>query len=127
MTMRINWGPVRAQLLERCGGYCEVSAQPLDPDTFDVHHRRLKGMGGTSRADVHDLDNLLALAPFVHNLSPDSVHGAPAWSRPRGYLLSKNVNHPGSHPVLLQGERWVLLTKSGRYAPLPAGVTPGRV
>lgn len=115
-----DWQRVRGQLIARSGGLCEVSGQPLDPDTFDVHHRRNKGMGGTSRPDVHDLDNLLALLPFVHNLSPDSVHGNPAWSRPRGYLLRKDTEHPGMVPVLIHGRRWVLLGKDGRYHPLPA-------
>lgn len=119
-----DWAGIRETLLERCDGRCEVSGQPLDPHTFDVHHRRNKGMGGTSRPDVHDLDNLLALAPFVHNLSPDSVHGNPAWSRPRGYLLRKDTERPGDYPVLLLGRTWVLLGKSGRYHPLPAGMTP---
>lgn len=81
-------------------------------------------MGGTRRSDVHDLDNLLALAPFVHNLSPDSVHGNPAWSRPRGYLLRKDTANPGMVPVWLLGCRWVLLGKDGQYYRLPGENPP---
>lgn len=113
----------RLPLWERCGGRCEVSGRPLDFDTFDMHHRRNKGMGGTSRSGVHELWNLLALHPQVHNGGPQSVHGRRQWSQDRGYLVPK---HTPDHvtalwPVWLQGRRWVLLpTAPGRpYWPLP--------
>jgi hypothetical protein len=113
-----DWAKIRADLWERCKGLCEVSGQPLDPDTFDAHHRRNKGMGGTSRLDTDTLPNLLALLPFVHNLSPDSVHGAPAASRAHGYLIGKDENRPDLVPVLLHGRRWVLLGQTGGYIDL---------
>lgn len=87
-----------------------------------MHHRRPGGHGGTVRPGQHDVTNLLALLPEVHNLRPDSVHGAPAWSRPRGYLISNSHPDPALVPVLLHGGRWVLLTRDGGYRDVPERV-----
>lgn len=112
---RPNWTLIREQLWERSGGRCEVSGQPLRLADFDAHHRRNKGMGGTSRPDVHDVDNLLALSPVIHNGGPQSVHGRRRWSEARGYLIPKHRSDPGMQPVWLFGQRWVLLGKDGQY------------
>lgn len=115
----------RMPLWERCGGRCEVSGAHLDYDTFDMHHRRNKGMGGTSRPDVDELWNLLALDPNIHNGGPMSVHGRRAWSEDRGYLVPKHVDEVVLWPVLLQGllperfQRWVLLGGEGGYWTVP--------
>lgn len=112
---RVNWGQIREQLWDRCGGVCEVSGLTLDPDTFDAHHRRPKGMGGTSRPDRDWLTNLLALDPLVHNGGPQSVHGNPDWSRPLGYLVYKDEPWAGNVPVRIKDGPWVLLGRDGRY------------
>ena len=120
----------REPLWERCGGLCEVSGRPLDFDTFDMHHRRNKGMGGTDRPDVDELWNLLALHPDVHNGGPQSVHGRRQWSEARGYLVPKHVNEVILWPVYLHGlmpahvQRWVLLAGVPRYYNLPSGHVP---
>lgn len=114
-----NMTKIRPLLWERCGGRCEVSGLALDYDTFDAHHRRPKGMGGSALADRDSVQNLLALDPAVHNPGPRSVHGNPTWSRPRGYLLRKHRDPLGA-PVLLRGQRWVLLGRDGRYYGLTA-------
>lgn len=106
---RANWKTIRAQLLERSNGFCEVSGIPLDPDSFDAHHRRNKGMGGTGRLDTDTLPNLLALDPVVHNLGPNSVHGRRTWSDAKGYLVPKHVNDAGLVAVWLRQSRWVWL------------------
>lgn len=109
----------REPLWRRCGGLCEVSGRPLDYDTFDMHHRRNKGMGGTRRPDVDELWNLLALDPQVHNGGPGSVHGRREWSHLRGYLVPKaTAEHElAQWPVIVRG-RWVILGLTGYY-PLP--------
>lgn len=113
--MSTNWKLIREQLWERCHGHCEVSGLPLAPDTFDAHHRRNKGMGGTSRLDVDALSNLLALDPIVHNGGPKSVHGRRQWSESLGYLVPKHAEHPGMYRVRIRGRRWVLLGDDGQY------------
>lgn len=106
-----NWARIRGQLWERCAGRCEISGRPLDFETFDAHHRRLKGMGGTYRPLTDALCNLLALDPEVHNGAPWSVHQRSSWSRPRGYLLSAHVEDDAmaATPVLYRGREWVIL------------------
>jgi hypothetical protein len=121
-----DWTWLRGRLWERSGGLCEVSGRPLDPETFDAHHRRQKGMGGTSRPDRDWLTNLLATDPQVHNGGPQSVHGNPRWSRSNGYLVRKNVQWAGGVPVLIRG-RWVLLGDQGGMIDIrdiPAGLRP---
>lgn len=88
----------------------------LDWETFDVHHRVNKGMGGTSRPWRDAFTNLLALDPIVHNGGPGSVHGRRPWAEMRGYLLPKLIAWPpASMPVWLHGVRWVFLTENGTY------------
>lgn len=115
---RADWADLREKLWMRSGGRCEVSGIPLDPLSWDAHHRRNKGMGGTYRENTDTLPNLLVTHPLVHNLRPDSVHGNPAWSAPLGYLLSKNIERPELVPVKLHGRAWVLLTADGGYLAL---------
>lgn len=119
-----NWTRLREQLWTRCDGFCEVSGVPLDPDTFDAHHRRPKGMGGTRRADRDWLSNLLATDPVIHNGGPQSVHGRRDWSEPRGYLLPQNTQWASSVPVLIRGRFWFMLgddVTEGGYYPAPPG------
>lgn len=120
MAPRIDWGPIRELLWKRSGGRCEVSGRPLDPETFDVHHRRNKGMGGTSRPDRDAVWNLLALDPVIHNGGPQSVHGRRKWAQDRGFLIPKNVNRIRLWPVKLHDTTWVLLRPDGEYHYFPA-------
>jgi hypothetical protein len=121
VTPRPNWTRIRDLLWERAEGRCEVSGRTLDRDTFDVHHRLNKGMGGTTRWFRDDPTNLLALDPAVHNGSPASVHGSRPWSEMRGYLLPKLLAWPPDvMPVYLHGVRWVFLSSDGLYVPTPA-------
>lgn len=118
---RPNWTKIREALWARCGGHCEVSGRSLDPETFDAHHRRLKGMGGTTREDRDALFNLLALDPQVHNGGPASVHGRggyDGWSMTNGFIVPKHDNRPDLVPVLLHTGQLVQLTAAGGYRPI---------
>jgi len=112
-----NWTDLRKALWERSQGLCEVSGRPLYREGFDAHHRRNKGMGGTSRLDTDTLPNLLALDPMIHNGGPRSVHGARISSDRFGWLVPKNINSVSSRPVLLatsmKVRRWALLGDKG--------------
>lgn len=116
-----NWTILRAALWTRSKGRCEITGAPLDPDTFDAHHRRNKGMGGTVREDRDWLSNLLALDPAVHNGGPRSVHARRAWSQQRGYLLPKNTTWASMVPCLILGRFWLMLGDDGQYYPSPCG------
>jgi hypothetical protein len=113
-------GKLREAAWARSGGRCEASGRPL-PTRWDLHHRRPKGMGGTSRPDTDTLPNVLALHPDVHNLKPDSVHMLRSWSEPRGYLLPQSEDHPELVPVLVHGATWAVLA-GDTYAPVPQGI-----
>jgi hypothetical protein len=115
-----NWREITELLWIRSEGFCEVSGRALDRDTFDRHHRRLKGMGGTYRPLTDSPCNLLALDPEVHNGAPWSVHQLPSWSRPRGYLLSAHVDDEAMAitPVLYRGKNWVILDAEGDFGVL---------
>ena len=111
----------REAVWERARGRCEITGLPLDPERWECHHRRNKGMGGTDRANVDNLSNLLALTPAIHNGGRYSVHGNRPWAERHGYLIPKRVAEPGMWPVTLRGVHRVLLGDDGRYYPLPAG------
>jgi hypothetical protein len=117
---------LRKALWERSAGYCEVSGIALDPDTFDAHHRRNKGMGGTTRPDRDSLQNLIAVDPAVHNAAGPgarSIHGSKTWSQPRGYLLWQTQG-PLLTPMHYREKQWVLLTADGDFIEVdePEGV-----
>lgn len=116
-TPRVDWADLREKLWERSRGRCEVSGIPLDRDTFDAHHRRNKGMGGTTRPDRDAIWNLLALDPTVHNGGPRSVHGRRAWSESRGFLVPKGVGNVQVWPIFWHLKLWVYLTPEGGYRP----------
>lgn len=116
---------LREAAYQRAGGRCEVSGIPLDIDTFDLHHRRPKGMGGTLRPDTDTLGNVLALHPDVHNGGPSSVHGRRGWSEERGYLLPQREALAARWPVWLHGQRWVILGAAGGYITLGHASPPG--
>ena len=120
-----NWPKIRQALWVRSKGNCEISGIPLDADAFDVHHRRPKGMGGTSKPDRDWLSNLLALDPAIHNGGPRSVHGRRSWAEPRGYLLPKGTPWASLVPCLILGRFWLMLGDDGQYHPAPyGGVVP---
>lgn len=121
---RANWEALRITLWSRSGGRCEVSGRPLDFDTFDAHHRRPKGMGGTYRPDTDTVPNLLALHPEVHNGGPGSVHADRGRSELAGWLLPKDTATPRIFPVWHWTRVWVLLTESGGYVMLPPTRNP---
>lgn len=119
---RADWKTLREQAFARCHGQCEVSGRLLDFDTFDLHHRRNKGMGGTSRPDTDTLPNLLALDPIVHNGGPDSVHADRGRSELYGWLIPK-LSTEALHmvPVLVRGPagwQWCLLGQDGQRWPI---------
>lgn len=112
---------LRGAAWDRAGGRCEITGVWLgerDSDEWALHHRRVKGMGGSSRDDTHVLSNVLALSHAAHNLGPrPAVHLDVAWARERGYLVGQH-QHPRLVPVLLRGRARVLLTDDGGYVPL---------
>lgn len=115
---------LRRAAYEREGGRCFVTGVPLgdvDGGTWEMHHRLAGQMGGTT-LDRDTLPNVIALHRHVHNLGGSgrlSVHGSPAWSRPRGWLLSAARRQvPARVPALHHELGWVFLLEQGGYEAL---------
>jgi hypothetical protein len=116
-----EWDVVRALLLLRCGGRCEVTGDALHTGRWSVHHRRPRGMGGTDRPDVHSLANLLAV-------TGDGTRGVHGWiesnrddARALGWLVDRTaVRDVTDTPVVLYSGRRVLLAPTqGAYLDAP--------
>ena len=101
-------GDLRERLWERCGGYCEVTGEPLG-DSWAMHHRKLRKHGGPDC-----LSNLLAVTHQAHNLGTDAIHLHPRRSYDHGWLVQSFAN-PALTPVAISGRGLVYLTESGEY------------
>lgn len=94
----------------RAGGRCDCCGAPLDPDTWDAHHRKLRKQGGED-----SLENLVALRHDHHML----VHAHRADAGARG-LIVPPWEDPALVPVrrgngrlyLPAGRRWQLVTET---------------
>lgn len=106
---------LRERLYERCRGYCEKCGWPLGTN-WAMHHRVLQ-----SRVD--DIRNVLALGHDCHNGKRGSVHLSPINAIYAGYIVRQPegtddlaiVTAAASTPVLLHGNKWVLLTEQSTY------------
>jgi 5-methylcytosine-specific restriction endonuclease McrA len=85
---------------ERCGGTGSV---------WHFHHRRPRGMGGTSRADSGNTANALLLHPSCH----EWVERNRAAAYDMGYLVDQQSDPCGTRVKLWDG--WVILTDTGTY------------
>lgn len=113
---------VRAAVLARAGGCCEVCRARLHHEdtgwvaAHSVHHRRPRGAGGSSRADTNTPANLLLLCGSA------TTAGCHQWvesNRTRaldlGLLLTQG-QHPAEVPVHLDPDGPpVMLTVDGTY------------
>jgi hypothetical protein len=117
----VDWEQVRHFLVVRSGGRCEARTpwcfglagriEHLPRSRVSIHHRRPRGMGGTGRADVHSLANLLLICG-------DGVQGCHGFlerfrevAEARGYLVAKEGRRsdPAEVPVTLPSGRRVFL------------------
>lgn len=99
----------RQVVVARAEGHCERCGVW---GATDAHHRRPKGLGGSKRADRHNVENLLLLCRDCHSWA----HGKPTESRPVGYLVPRSSGaDPAAVPVhLFHG--LMLLMADGTYA-----------
>lgn len=76
----MNWDTARKQALARDEYTCRRCLRPA----ADVHHRRVKGMGGTSDAEISfGLANLISACRECH----EHIHAHPAESYELGWLV----------------------------------------
>lgn len=120
---RRDTGPaaaVRDRVTDRSGGACEVCGKLLYDRAnggwvaaHSFHHRRPRGMGGTSRADANTPANLLLLC----GTGTTGCHGLIEANRgdalASGALLLQTAD-PTTVPVALAAG-WAYLTEDGSY------------
>jgi 5-methylcytosine-specific restriction protein A len=99
----------RKLIREREDARCAICRRPMT----DIHHRLRKGMGGTSRADIHLPSNLVGLCRTHHGL----VHAKPAPAVLGGWIVPTSVE-PGLFPIWMQSSQyaypgWFLLEDDG--------------
>jgi hypothetical protein len=88
--MAARWDRVRRSILERDDGTCVR----CHCEACDVHHRRLKKIGGTSDEEVkYGLANLVSLCRGCH----EHVHAHPAESYDCGFMV-----HSWDDPELIK-------------------------
>lgn len=116
MTARMTDDQAQA-VKERAGGVCQ---RCWGHSGQEIHHRQGKGMGGTSKPDVHAAYNLVFLCRPCHS----GLHLAVGDERDAaildGFLVSRYDN-PAEVPVLWAAGGWlsrrfVLLTADGGVA-----------
>lgn len=129
-TAQQRWRETGHMLACRSGGRCEGCGQLIAAGIREpsIHHRQARGLGGTSRPQVHDLCNLLLLcAGFSRRLA--GVLGCHGMTEAhendpvaRGLLVPHPAD-PAQVPVVLASGRRVLLAADGPfYLPPPDGV-----
>jgi hypothetical protein len=123
---RRDTGPTRAQravVLNRADGCCEICGREVMlvggrvVRPYSIHHRRPRGMGGTSRPEINSPANLLLLCGDA--TTPGGCHTRVEANRSlayeNGWLVRASAD-PATVPVLLEGSDWHLLTDDGQRA-----------
>lgn len=101
---------VKTDLATRAGGRCEVCGIRLTGD-WSRHHRLPRRMGGTRRADVNELANLLLICGTATTGCHGRIESNREWAYVNGYLLPADAT-PDQSPVVYRGHL-VLLADDG--------------
>lgn len=108
---------VRGDPMTRTGPDCFTRQQVRDRDQTcvicdeqgeQIHHRRPRGLGGTSRPNANSPANLILLCSGCHRL----VESLRKEALDRGLLLPQSVEEPSAAPLVWHG-RTVLLHDDG--------------
>jgi hypothetical protein len=87
---------IRKAALERDHGHCIACG---DDRALHVHHRRIKGMGGDSRAHTDCLCNAATLCHLCHLF----VHAQRREAEAQGFIVPRRTKLPGSISVMVHG------------------------
>lgn len=136
-TSAEQWRMVQHLLACRCGSRCECCGRPfsLGKREPSIHHRRNRGMGGTTRPTVRDLPELTLICAGLSRRLAGTLgcHGwigaQPTLAEQRGLLVPKDTD-PATVALVLHSGRRVLLAADGPfYLPAPgppyAAAVPG--
>jgi len=116
---RASTGPgeeTQMLLFHRAGARCELCATDLSAGApSSKHHRRPRGMGGSSTTWINDVSNLLLLCGTGTTGCHGRIESHRTAAYDAGWLLRTGFN-PWEVPVVLHGHRTVYLTRDGQYA-----------
>jgi 5-methylcytosine-specific restriction protein A len=97
---------VRALIVARSKGVCDICG--TRPTSYQIHHRRPRGMGGSLQSMVGGAANGLLLHPNCH----EGVERNRKRAYERGWLL-RNDQVPSLAPVRLWSGWWLLQDDGG--------------
>jgi hypothetical protein len=100
---------VRDLLMQRADGRCERCGTPMS--SFQIHHRRPRGMGGSRLPDTGGASNGLVLHPHCHLWI--ETHRKAAASL--GFLVGQGRQTESAEVRMSDG--WFLLTADGQRMP----------
>ena len=109
-------------ILTRSEGACEIMSRVCVTTATDIHHRRPRGMGGTSRLETNLASNGIALCRRCHMY----VESERDWARNKGFLISQHVD-PEFAPIHWRLAQWCLLKADGTREILEKEDTTGRL
>lgn len=104
---------VRARLMARSGGFCEVRVAGCWDEASQAHHRRPRGLGGSKNPATGQASNGLMVCLSCHNHLETAER---AEARDRGWIVRQGSD-PREVPVFRYG-RWVLLDDEGGIRPV---------
>lgn len=109
---------VRGIVRERSGNCCEVQVACPGVAGVQLHHRRNRAMGGSSREDTNLPGNALHVCLMCH----EYIGRNPAQAYEKGWLVRQSAE-PALIPVFYRGE-WLRLDNVGGIRPME-GITHG--
>lgn len=104
---------VKRAIRKRAGFQCEVCTTQLGPTgehMAHIHHRRPRGMGGSTDPMTGHVTNGLLLCPTCHV----KIESHRDWALDRGFLVHQGQN-PATVPVRLWNSFDVYLLLDGTY------------
>lgn len=90
---------------ERCGEFVTTMGDG------EIHHRKPRGMGGTSDPAIHCPSNLVFVCRSCHRW----IESNRTVALTMGWLVRQS-EAPNEHPVSLWARGWTYLDPDGRYA-----------
>lgn len=88
---------VRAQLMKRSSGVCEVCGNAR---AEEMHHRRPRGMGGSKRTETNTASAGIHICSACHSMIERHRNIAMLC----GWLVSQYEDEPASVPVMYRGD-----------------------
>ena len=103
---------VRARVMARSGGFCELRAVGCWDEGSQLHHRRARGMGGSKSPATGQASNALTVCVPCHMHAESNRELA----LDRGWLVRQGAD-PARVPVW-RYRRWVFLDDEGGICPV---------